>query len=527
MKNRWFFPGTVIAKILILSLFFSCEKEDSFDTVALNEFLKSLPPISDDMPAEMDPVVVHSESVIEQDYVHRTEYFEVTAGYNEQIVLNPQTDVIYPGALVKGESILDGTYTLIPARRKPITISTSLTGASKVSAVVNDPKLSTVREAVNSLMSQSYDVPPANLAFTIEDAYSEQQLNLSLRVSYKTGIANVKAGFNFSNTKIKTRLVAKFIQNYYSLDMDMPSQPSDLFDGDVEQSLFGTYMPMYVSSVTYGRMALFTIESEYDAMEVKAVLNGSYQNITADSNNDFEKISAKSTMKVYILGGSGSTAGATINGFADFKKHVQEGGNYSKASPGAPIAYKLRYIRDNSIGRIVFSANYPITTTFPRTDNMYDIKTRLLKFYTRVTDAGENCELYGNITSHPNGSNFKAVAPHKHFGRTANGHLSIPKWQHTHNFNEDAIQPTVKTTTWKGVKDHEDIRIVISLAEMDDFPAKDDKYEHVGVNIRVSTIVESVNAQGYYDWSKKVHDTGNGRKTEYVEVFFRFTPETK
>ncbi|MDZ7635847.1 MAG: thiol-activated cytolysin family protein [Bacteroidales bacterium] len=109
----------------------------------------------------------------------------MAAGYDEQIVLNPQTDVIYPGALVKGESILDGTYTLIPADRMPITISTSLTGSGRVSVTVDNPKLSTIREAINNLMNQEYDVPPANMGFTVEQAYSEQQLDLSLRASYK------------------------------------------------------------------------------------------------------------------------------------------------------------------------------------------------------------------------------------------------------------------------------------------------------------------------------------------------------
>jgi thiol-activated cytolysin len=145
-------------------------------------------------------------------------------------------------------------------------------GTGNVSVVVNDPKLSTVREAINSLMSTDFDVPPANMGFDIYQAYSEQQLALSLRASYKTGVVNVQGGFDFSNKKVKTRLVAKFIQNYYTLDMDLPNQPSDLFDGDVERSLFGTNMPMYVSSVTYGRMALFTIESELDETTVRMAL---------------------------------------------------------------------------------------------------------------------------------------------------------------------------------------------------------------------------------------------------------------
>ncbi|MCK4825873.1 thiol-activated cytolysin family protein, partial [bacterium] len=264
--------------MLTLVLLSRCEK-DTFDEMALNEYLKTLPPISGEMPAEKAATITGTKVDTATEYIYRTDYYEAAAGFDEQLVLNPQTDVIYPGALVKGESILDGTYTLIPATRKPITISTSLTGGNVTSVVVEDPKLSTVREAVNTLMKQTYDVPYANMGFTVEQAYSEQQIDLSLRASYKTGILNVKGGFDFSNTKIKTRLIAKFIQNYYTLDMDLPKQPSDLFEKDVDRVLFGTLMPMYVSTVTFGRMALFTIESELEETDVRAYLSASYGGI--------------------------------------------------------------------------------------------------------------------------------------------------------------------------------------------------------------------------------------------------------
>ncbi len=77
-------------------------------------------------------------------------------------------------------------------KRKPITISTSLQGSGKVSVQVDDPKLSTVREAVNNLMSQEYDVPPANLGFTVENIYSREQLNLALHASYNSGVKRYK-----------------------------------------------------------------------------------------------------------------------------------------------------------------------------------------------------------------------------------------------------------------------------------------------------------------------------------------------
>ena len=81
-----------------------------------------MPSIASEMPPEKTPEVKSTKDETTSEFIYHYDYYEAAAGYDEQIVLNPQTDVIYPGALVKGESILDGTYTLIPAKRSPITI---------------------------------------------------------------------------------------------------------------------------------------------------------------------------------------------------------------------------------------------------------------------------------------------------------------------------------------------------------------------------------------------------------------------
>lgn len=403
----------ILPLLVLITSITACEKKDNYQD-ELNDLLHSLPPISTILPTEKSAQVDSTVRDTTDEYIFKIDYYSAAAGYDEQIVLNPQTDVIYPGALIKGESILDGSYVPIQANRKPVTISTSLTGGSKVSVVVDDPKLSTVREAVNSLMSQTYDVPPANMGFTIEQAYSETQLKMSLRASY-SGVVDVSGGFDYSNKKIQTRLIAKFIQSYYTLDMDLPSKPSDLFDGEVNETLFGTYMPMYVSSVTYGRMALFTIESELEETQVKTFLQGSYASVDAESSTDFDELIASSTMKVYIFGGSGAEAGLSVDGFEAFKQYIKSGGNFSKDSPGAPISYKLRYIRDNTIGKMVFAASYPIRTAIPRTDNLrYDVDVYFYALCVNVDDWGGDCEMRGNVYSYlkKNG----AESAHEHFG---------------------------------------------------------------------------------------------------------------
>ncbi|GAB1416788.1 hypothetical protein MASR2M117_21940 [Paludibacter sp.] len=494
-----------------------CDREEvptPNNTDSLDSYLKSMKSIESKMPAISEPAIEESKKDTTEEYYYHIDYYQAAAGYDEQMVMNPQTDVIYPGALIKGESVLDGTYTLIAAKRKPITISTSLLGGSNTSIQVADPKLSTIREAVNSLMKQEYDVPFANMSFTIEQANSEQQLDMALRASNKGGGVNVKGGFDFSNKKVKTRLVAKFIQSYYTLDMDLPNKPSDLFDADVDQKLFGSLMPMYVSTVTFGRMALFTIESELSETEVRTFLNASYANVKGSVSADFNSLQSKSTMKVYILGGSGANASATINGFEDFKTYITEGGNFSKSSPGAPISYKLRYINDNKVGKIVFAARYPIVTAIPRTDNIvYDIKTLMARMKLNVSDAGGNAEIYGNVISWV--ASQGEGSAHNHFNRSAKNYQSFDeKENHTFPINLETERE------WRNLKGDDKFFVKISMKEAD--TTNDDVFGVSTFEIPVSEIISSMD-QGFYEKTGMKVYCG----TDWIDFTFKFTPTMK
>jgi len=455
--------NSIISQSIVIALSgvlaVGCQKEDLFSSEDINAYILNLPPVEFpiEQPAQLDSTATEQDP----EYNYTINYYTAAAGYDEQIVLNPQTDVIYPGALIKGESILDGSYVPITADRLPITISTSLQGAEVVSVKVDDPKLSNVREAVNGLMNQEYDVPPANLGFTVENIYSREQMDLALNISYSSGISNLSSSFDFSNTEIRSRVVAKFIQNYYTLDLDLPSEPSDLILGDPNAANFGSLMPMYVSTVTFGRMALFTVESELSESEVRTYLEGSYGAVEGDASADFEKLSAKSTMKVYVLGGSGEDASATINGFQDFKKYVTQGGNFSKTSPGAPVSYKLRYIHDNTIARVVSMASYPVRTAFPRTDNLrYNVSVRLYSMMPKFDDQSGANDLFGSIKSYLN-SNPSYSQFNWNIGSSGTK-LQINKNQ-THTFSNN----TTTNRTFNGVRYDDTMIIRIAIKEDD------------------------------------------------------------
>ncbi|MEW5799899.1 MAG: thiol-activated cytolysin family protein [Bacteroidota bacterium] len=371
MKNN---RSLLIVVAAALSLAYGCKDEVVSDESTINDseinnFINGLPKFS--QPEEKEPMMIAETTEQDSEYVYTTKTYEAAAGFDTHIALDPQSDVIFPGGLIQGNTINDGRYVPIVASRKPITISASLQGVQgSVSRTVQDPKLSTVRDALNEILNQQVTgEQPAITAFTVENVYSESQFKLAVNASY-TGGFSISGSFDFSNKNIKSRLAAKFIQTYYTVDMDPIATPAGFFNENINSSAIGTNMPMYVATVTYGRLALFTIESSYSNLEVKAALDAAYANASGSISAEYSQILNGSTIKVYVRGGSGSGSVQAINGFDGFKQYILDGGKYSKESPGAPISYKLRYINDNAIGKIVLASTYTIREAVPRNRNV-------------------------------------------------------------------------------------------------------------------------------------------------------------
>lgn len=165
-------------------------------------------------------------------YVCSIKRYKAAPGYSELFLMDPTTDVIYPGALLKGESIITGEYIPIIAKRKPLTISVSLQNISgSPSRKVEDPKLSTIRESINDILSSELTgATPARISFEIQEVHSAEQLKLAVQGNYKSSKVNISTGFNFNKQDVRSRFVVKFLQIYYTIDIDLPKQPSDLFE---------------------------------------------------------------------------------------------------------------------------------------------------------------------------------------------------------------------------------------------------------------------------------------------------------
>lgn len=417
MKTFDFKNVVRIFLISILSLFIlSCQKDDMTDggtepisgknAEEFNALMASLPAF--EQPDEIAEPEEIPEKAIEpaQDEDDPslecyTNYYKAAPGFDEMLALDPTTDVIFPGAILKGETIPTGEYVPIVADRAPITLSASLTNISgSPVAEITDPKLSTVREGVKTILDQEVTgATAAKVNFSISEVYSEEQLKLAVGANYRSAATKVSASFDFSKSTYQYKYVMKYFQVYYTIDMDPPKNPSDLFTNTPDISALGSTSPVYVATVTYGRMVIYTIESNYSKTEVDAAFKASFGSSDGSVDAEYEKVISESDIEALVIGGSGSDAAQTINGPADVYKYISNGGDYSRESPGAPLSYKLRYLKQGTpIARVVLSSEYPVRQcdlAYPK----FSIELDYLQCTGCQDGDGSAAELFGRLTA--------------------------------------------------------------------------------------------------------------------------------
>ena len=375
---------------------------------ALNEYLSGLPylPVA---PAQPKTEVACGDACPDDAQEGKTyctyTRFEETAHHDKFVALQPNSATLWPGSIVRGADAAHGLLTPVGAPLAPVTFSISLENiAGSPKATLDEPSLSAFREARNEMLAAGVTgATPAALDFEVMQVNSESQVSAAVGAGVDwPGSGDLSASFNFDSTTKKTKILVNFTQAYYTVDIDTPSAPADFFEDGTTVDQIDDYVsadspPLYVQSITYGRRVIFSVETERSSQEVKAALEATYAGaVSASVNVSFEhkQVLSESTIRAFVLGGSGDDATGAINGFEGLVEYIQKGGNYSKDSPGAPIAYKLAYL-DNAVATLAFTTDYAERTCVK---NRADMRVTLKGIeHVGGDDVGGNIELFGQI----------------------------------------------------------------------------------------------------------------------------------
>ena len=376
MKTRQLTIKKIIFKlffITILLCFNNCSEESIGDGKISDEVLESINTFLADLNNFSQPDVSDEEFVEEvtKEREGQTEEcvvnkYKMAPGFSEMILLDPTSDVIYPGAMLKGESIPTGEYIGINGGRAPITLSVSLDNLNgKPSTIIENPSLDTVRKGVKDLLQQGVTgSTAAKVNFTTEEVYSEEHLSVALGASYSKGKNTISGSFNFSSTEKKYRYVIKFLQVYYTIDLSLPDNdnPGLLFTS--VPNLDST-SPVIVSSVKYGRMLLYTVETNSEYSDTDAAFAAAFNGGEINGEGEYKEFWESSTVKALVVGGSSGDAAKVVSGPEGVYDYIVDGGEFSADSPGGALGYTLRYIKkDFPIANVVLSSEYNIRSCY-------------------------------------------------------------------------------------------------------------------------------------------------------------------
>lgn len=381
--------------------------EPESQALEIDAYVQTLPYL----PVEPPQVSAGTTTLPERDgeYSCTTENLSETRQYDRIVAYAANSDSLWPGAMLSADSVVSGLFTQIVLPRAPATFSVSLEnlGGSK-KATLTEPSLSTYRDGLAGVLaSEITGSTPANIYSEIEEVHSDTQLNMALGVqaSWALGLASLKSSFNWSSKDIRSRYVVRYTQAYYTVDLDAPQSPSALLApevtlAEVQARMTPEHPPAYVTSVTYGRMVVFTFESTYSSTELGAALDFAYAggvDVKGDVSVTYKDILSQSNITAFILGGDASVAVQSINSYEALMNFIKSGGNYSRESPGAPIAYKLAYLKDNSPARMSFTTDYKVKDCV-RVAQKIKVTLNSIAVESAGGDGGDDLELYGLIT---------------------------------------------------------------------------------------------------------------------------------
>lgn len=382
--------ASIFSAIIILFNGCKCGTEPHVETV--DEYIKSIQLFPE--PPEYNNTLL-SEKINTEVREDSAEYGCTVKEYNlennaaEVVAINPHVNVVWPGALVQGRTLAGGAPAIISLPRGPINLTIDLAKANKPSTTIENPQYSTVQPAINKLLMDNAEATnQARLSKQIKYAYSSKQASIEVSISPSwLGLSNVN--FKFDQETKKKSIIVKFIQTYYQIACDPPKPSSaSFFAPSVTVAQLGDYAsdgnpPMYISSVSYGRMLLFRMSSDssHQKMETTIETKLSGGKLTIEQ----QYILSHSTIEIAVIGGDPINGTEVITGL-DIDRFINAGATWRPEAPGLPIAYAVNYLKDNQLAKVGFSTQYttkdcsikqqPIKITFEKILVHHDCEDR-------------------------------------------------------------------------------------------------------------------------------------------------------
>ncbi|MEW4924996.1 thiol-activated cytolysin family protein [Algibacter sp. 2305UL17-15] len=308
-----------------------------------------------------------------------TKFYTLESNFNDVAILRPTNGILWPGALVVGnQGMLDGMPDPITLDRAPVTLRLDLPGmGDQGTIVVENPRNSNIQSSIDNALEwwnanayQEGYVNASNSTYQAQTSYSSKQLSLDVGLNIEWANGSVASQLEYESSTTKRVAAMVYKQVFYTVTMDTPKTPASVFGTDVtydevEAKINSGTPPAYVNSVSYGRIIMFRMETTDMRKSIDLDLVLEYATGAASGsgtvNSEYDEVLKKSSITVVTIGGNAEVASEAVNatGFESLK-HIITGENavYSRDNPGVPIAYTVRYLKDNTFAKMGYTTDY-------------------------------------------------------------------------------------------------------------------------------------------------------------------------
>jgi hypothetical protein len=302
------------------------------------------------------------------------EQYSLTESPKEFVAIDPDTSVMWVGNLIQGKSHLKvGSLEELPIHeRAPLTLSIDLLRGDNF-RIIDEPSLSTVNAAVGDLIESA--VAAGHEASSIvhyesKEAHSSRQASLDFGFTAEYLGASTEGSLSVDKIAKEKTFFAYFIQKAFTVSMELPSAPHDMVTDALTQNQVDDLKdrgkigednsPLYISSMTYGRVLIYKITSKYSESEIKSAINASYDGGVGGGSVSISKtdkdVLASASIEISAFGGKQSNIEALIRS----GQLVDYFTGDTQLDSMQPISFEVRNLQDNTIAGITRTTEYDI-----------------------------------------------------------------------------------------------------------------------------------------------------------------------
>lgn len=297
------------------------------------------------------------------------------------VMYEPNASIMWVGNLIQGASYKGGQGSfqeLSIRQRDTLRLSIDLLTGDNY-AEVPSPSLTTVQSAIGDLIQRATDAghrSGSSIDYQEQLTYSVEQAALQLGLSARYLGGSAKTELNVQRAANERTLVAHFVQKMFTIAIELPQQPEDMFSDALTSELWDQQvaagnigpnnLPVYIAQITYGRTLTYSLTSTHSENRMRAAISASYNGLVGGGSGyteaELRETLGQQNIKVTAIGGEGQNVLDLISS-GDLKAYFTTDAPLTSARP---ISYQLNFLGDNSIAKVAETTEYTLRECAPK-----------------------------------------------------------------------------------------------------------------------------------------------------------------